>query len=245
MCYHNTLKKKSADLVEYYQSPFEAEDLWQEMFHIVAFNFPSTPIVIEENKKREIILAKWGLIPSWIFDQEQADTIRLNNLNAKAETIFEKASFKNSIKNKRCLIPSTGFFEWQLFQKKKFPYFISLKNSALFSMGGIYNEWHNEKNDEKFHTYSIVTTEANLLMQDIHNTKKRMPFILSEADEMKWINTEISQTQIQQLIIPFAADKMQAHTVSKLVSNFATQNSNVEDVTKSFKYSEFQQGSLF
>ena len=112
-------------------------------------------------------------------------------------------------------------------------------------MGGIYNEWHNENNHEKIHTYSIVTTEANLLMQDIHNTKKRMPLILSEADEMKWINTEITQTQIQKLAVPFAAEKMQAHTVSKLVSNFATQNSNVEDVSKSYTYSEFQQGSLF
>lgn len=245
MCYHNTLKIPAKELIENYDAPFEDENSFEIIFHANAFTFPLWPIVSNQNNVKIIAFSHWGLIPSWAHDEEDANHIRLNNLNARSETVFEKASFKNSIVHHRCLVPSTGYFEWQKKENKKFPYFISLKNEPIFSMAGILNTWINQNKEEVISTFAILTTQANNQLANIHNTKKRMPLILHRRDEEKWLSNNLSQNEIQQFSIPFPEEEMQFYTVSKIVSNFASQNSNIPEVTQPFIYPEFQQGSLF
>ena len=141
----------------------------------------------------------WGLIPFWSKD----NTIQQYTLNAKIETLAEKPSFKHSI-NKRCLVIADGFYEWQWLDpkgKNKQKYIITLPDNGLFAFGGIWSEWVNKATGEIINTYSIVTTQANELMCEIHNSKKRMPVILTPEFEQAWLggtNTkEFEQIEIE------------------------------------------------
>jgi putative SOS response-associated peptidase YedK len=148
-----------------------------------AFDFPATPVIIDE-KPQEIQLFNWGLVPAWSQDL----LIRKYTLNARIETLYEKRSFKEVVSN-RCLILADGFYEWQWLTKsgsKKNKYLITLPNEALFGFAGIYSQWQ-DFDGAIFNSYSIVTTEANDLMSEIHNTKKRMPVIVKKEDEAAWL----------------------------------------------------------
>ena len=149
-----------------------------------AFDFPKTPIIANDNPNT-IQLYNWGLIPSWSQDMD----IRKFTLNAKLETITEKPSFKNYLDN-RCLIVVDGFYEWQWLDpkgKQKLKYLITNEASEIYTIGGIWSEWENPENGEVVKSYSMVTHEANELMSEIHNTKKRMPFILNPTMENDWL----------------------------------------------------------
>jgi putative SOS response-associated peptidase YedK len=175
----------------------------------------------------------------------EANRLRSTLLNARSETIFEKISFKNNIMQQRCLIPSTGYFEWQQVQKKKYPYFISLRNVEIFSIAGISNTWIDTETKKPHSTFAMITTSANACLEKIHNTKKRMPLILHRNDENKWLENKLSATEIKKMMIPYPSAEIQFHTVCNIISNFANRNSNVEEVSKPYAYPEFQQQSLF
>lgn len=140
----------------------------------------------------------WGLIPFWAKD----NSIRKNTLNARFETLREKASFRSSLNN-RCLVLSDGFYEWQWLDekgKKKQKYLITRPNEEAFAFAGLYNDWIDKSTGEIVKTYTIITTKANELMANIHNTKKRMPFILSPEIEEAWLMGEELQFQNLELI---------------------------------------------
>lgn len=139
---------------------------------INGFSFPLNPVITNEDPN-SIKLFNWGLIPNWSRDKE----IRKNTLNARVETIQEKASFKNCVQN-RCLILADGFYEWQWqdeLGKKKQKYLIHLPNNEAFAFAGIYSKWVDKQTGELVNTYSMVTTEAKGLMLEIHNSKKGCP----------------------------------------------------------------------
>lgn len=139
---------------------------------------------------------KWGLIPFWEKTAEKANEIRKLTYNAKADTVFEKPSFREPIKKHRCLVPSTGFFEWHHNSDgTKMPYFIRLKDGDIFSMAGIYDEWRNPETGKILRTFSILTTEANQLLAKMHNAKKRMPVILSAANKLYWLQPNLSKEE--------------------------------------------------
>ena len=126
------------------------------------------------------------MIPHWAKD----DSIRKNTLNARSETIHEKPSFRQVVNN-RCLVLSDGFFEWQWLDekgKKKQKYEITLPSNELFAFAGLWSEWVDKTTGELINSYAILTTEANETMSRIHNSKKRMPMILSRDNERGWIN---------------------------------------------------------
>jgi len=104
-------------------------------------------------------------------------------------------------------------------------------------MGGIYSEWTDKESGEILNTFSIVTTPANKLMAHIHNTKKRMPFILTKEKEKEWLNSSLSQNQITEMIKPFDDELLKAYTVSRLVSSLKD-DSNIPDVQTPFEYKE-------
>ena len=158
-------------------------------------------------------------------------------LNAKAETIFEKPAFRSSIKENRCLVLVDGFYEWKHVGKYKYPHFIRLKNKEPFALGGIYNDWVSNETGEIIKTFSIITTEANSLMAEIHNSKKRMPLILSRGEEKKWIEPDLSETNIKSLLKPFNVDEMEAYTISKLITQRNADN-NIPEVMEHYPYIE-------
>jgi len=184
MCFHSKQSKSAVEV----ENRFKAEIVKLEEFkpqdNINGFDFQKTPIIIDA-KPQLITHYNWGLIPSWAKDQD----IKKFTLNAKIETLNEKPSFRNSI-NKRCLVIANGFYEWQWLDSKgksKVKYEIGLPDEELFAFAGLYSEWIDVATEEIKNTYTIITTEANTLMSEIHNTKKRMPVILKPQDEQRWL----------------------------------------------------------
>jgi putative SOS response-associated peptidase YedK len=184
MCFHSKQSKSAVEV----ENRFKAEIVKLEEFkpqdNINGFDFQKTPVIID-NQPNVIVQYNWGLIPSWAKDHD----IRKFTLNAKIETLNEKPSFRNSI-NKRCLVIANGFYEWQWLDSKgksKVKYEIGLPDEELFAFAGLYSEWIDVATGEIKNTYTIITTEANTLMSEIHNTKKRMPVILKPQDEQRWL----------------------------------------------------------
>lgn len=184
MCFHSQQQKSPQEIAKRFN--FDIDQVPENVTGIFnGFDFPKTPVISNENINK-VQLFDWGLIPSWSMDNE----IRKFTLNAKIETLAQKPSFKDVINN-RCLVLSSGFFEWQWRDskgKEKRKYLIQSTQQEIFAFAGIWSEWINPITGETQKTYSIVTTEANELMSEIHNTKKRMPVILSKANEFDWLN---------------------------------------------------------
>ena len=165
--------------------------------------------VITGESPHRLSYHRWGLIPPWAKD------ISIGNkmINARAETITEKASFRTPLFSRRCLVPADGFYEWQQDAGKQ-PYRIFVKSNALFAMAGLWERWKSPEG-ELVESFNIITTEANEFMKPIHN---RMPVILKRADEKTWLESKDS-AEILSLLRPYAAGDMDAYPVSKLVNS--------------------------
>lgn len=196
MCYHTKQTADAQKLEKRFKATLETDAIFSsERYN--GFTFPNTPVITNTDQKL-IQLYSWGLMPSWSTDQK----FRINTLNARIETIEEKPSFKNNVKN-RCLILADGFFEWKWIDEKgklKQQYLLSLQDDEPFAFAGIYSQWTDKSTGELINTYSIVTTEANELMAEIHNTKKRMPVILTPDNESLWLNgNDVMQFALPQI----------------------------------------------
>jgi len=184
MCFHSKQSKEATEVENRFDAKIDNIAIFKPQENINGFDYPSTPIILDENPKI-ITHYNWGLIPSWSKDDE----IKKFTLNARIETVDDKPSFRNSV-NKRCLVIANGFYEWQWLDSKgknKNKFEIGIGNDDLFAFAGLYSEWTDTITGEIKKTYTIVTTEANPLMAEIHNIKKRMPIILKPKDEIKWL----------------------------------------------------------
>jgi len=159
----------------------------------------------------------WGLIPSWAKDKSISSKL----INARAETISQKASFKSALKSRRCLVLADGFYEWKRSSKKsKVPYRIMLKDKRLFAFAGLWEAYEDE-NQEIVYTFTIITTSANSAITKIHD---RMPAILRREAEQEWLSASISMEEHLQLLQPYDANQMEYHTISPLVNSVANDN---------------------
>ena len=216
MCFYNSISKKAKELAARYGRNLSVVEIAekileeQEQYRVNAFTFPDYPIITADP---EVQSFKWGLIPFWVKDKKQADEIKRMTLNARADTIFSKPSFREPIMKKRCIVPSTGYFEWRHEGNQKIPYYIYIKDEAIFSMAGVYDSWQDKATGEIINTFSIITTEANPLTDYIHNTKHRMPAILNQEDEKRWLDPKLGKSDIEQLLLPFSADLMEAYVI--------------------------------
>lgn len=243
MCYNYSLT--IFNNLEEFQEVFNAKFIdnkipsnFEDFYYVNAFNIHQLPVITNE-KPNIFQLFYWGLIPFWIKKKEDAEKIRTTTMNARAESLFEKPSFRNSIRNKRCIIPANGFYEWRYVLGKSYPYYIYLKNRKYFSFAGIWDSWHNKENDQTLYTYSIITCEPNNLLKKIHNRKKRMPVILTKDNEKGWINNTLSDNEITKYLRPYPDDEMEAYTISRLVTS-KTENRNVPKVIEPFNYPELK-----
>jgi putative SOS response-associated peptidase YedK len=176
---------------------------------------PSQPVlVIPNDSSFTADHFLWGLIPSW----EKDPTIGSRMINARAETLSEKPSFRGPFKYHRCLILSNGFYEWrqQPGSKAKTPFFIRLKNGKPFAFAGLWDEWHSPDGSQ-IKSCAIITTSPNSLVASIHN---RMPVILPTDTYFHWLDpSPQTSNTLQDLLIPYPADEMIASPVSSYVNN--------------------------
>ena len=183
MCFRTKNNKTAYELEQRFKAKF-IDPKWYSPDIFNAFAFPKTPVVT--NDRADTIQGfTWGLIPPWAKDTN----IRKSTLNARLDTLDQKPSFKSSI-TKRCLVLADGFYEWKWLDpkgKSKQKYLLTLPNEEAFAFAGLWNEWTNKSNGEVLNTYTIITTAANQLMSEIHNTKKRMPVIIAPEAEHDWL----------------------------------------------------------
>ena len=205
MCNFYGLGESKKDLEIRFAAKFDQQG-FLPLKEVNGFAHPYMPIIVD--KRPDIITgANWGLLPTWAKDT----SFQKNTLNARIETLDEKPSFKNAIKN-RCLIPATNFYEWQWLDdkgKQKKKYSIGVENEDIFCFAGLYSIWNNPQTGNQMLTYTILTTAANELMAEIHNIKKRMPVILHNEHHKLWLDGE----NHKEFAFPYES-KLVAHPIS-------------------------------
>ena len=175
-----------------------------KFYHVSGFTHPKLAAFSSKEGHLDVDYYNWGLIPHWVKDEMQAKQLWDKTLNARGETIFEKPSFRDAARKSRCILPLDGFYEHPHKAGKTFPYFIRRLDKQPLLVGGLVSEWVNEGTGEILKTTSIVTTQANPLMKDIHNNPKlkeaRMPLVLRDEDARRWL--EGNEQEAMKLIKP-------------------------------------------
>lgn len=179
---------------------------------------PGQPIaVIPNDGKDRLDFFKWGLVPSWAKDPEIGNRL----INARAETLAEKPSFRNAFRYHRCLVLADGFYEWAKNNGGKTPTYIRLASQKPFAFAGLWDLWHAPDGSELY-SCTIITTQPNSLMEKIHN---RMPVIVSPDNYSAWLNPQPGNpTYLSTLLTPYPAELMTAYPVSKAVNNPANES---------------------
>ena len=236
VCYFSSISVSFKIIEDRFGVRFIQSESFQPAYSVCGFDFPRLPVISNQDSQH-IDFFHWGLIPFWVKDTESAKAIREKTLNARANTIFERPAFRNSVLSRRCLVLADGFFEWRHENKRTFPYFIRLKNQAPFALAGIWDNWTNPETHLDVKSFSLITTEANSLLEKIHNTQKRMPVILTRENERDWIQPNLNKAAIQAMLKPYADGEMEAYPVSKMVRQTGF-NTTHPEVTRKHDYPE-------
>ncbi len=215
------------------------------VYHVQAFAHPDIP-VITNNEPNQLNFFQWGLIPFWVKDAASASNISNRTLNARGEEMFNKPSFRDSARRKRCLVIADGFYEHHWHGDKSYPYFITHKSGEPISLGGLWATWHLEKEGIVRNTVSIVTTAANEMMSYIHNhpkasQKPRMPLIIPREMESQWLEAPddpVGHEIVREMVKPFDDSSLQAYTVTRLRGK--AYPGNVPEVCEKYDYEDAQ-----
>jgi putative SOS response-associated peptidase YedK len=174
--------------------------------------------VIAENGKRKLEMLHWGLIPSWAKDPEVGNKM----INARAETVAEKPSYRKAFKERRCLILADGFYEWQKTDSGKQPFYIRMEDESPFAFAGLWESWQNGR---EIRSCTIITTSPNEVAAQVHN---RMPVILHPEDYEMWLDPDFDEREpLTTLLKPFPAEAMEAYPVSRKVNRPANNDPEV------------------
>ena len=169
-------------------------------------------VTIMRNGTSHLALLRWGLIPSWAKDE----SIGSRMINARAESLAEKASFKGLLRSKRCLVIADGFYEWRQENGFKTPMYITLKNGEPFAFAGLWDQWKSP-DGQQVRSCTIITTEPNDVLAPIHN---RMPAILLPGAYEDWLNPDMRDEQaLSHWLAPYPAEEMTARAVSRQVND--------------------------
>lgn len=167
--------------------------------------------IIREQGVREMQFVQWGLVPSWAKDRSIAHQL----INARAETLLEKPSFREAAKARRCLIPCDGFYEWEKTGTAKIPHYIRFADERVFALAGLWETWKSPKG-ETVETCTIVTTEPNDLIKPFHH---RMAVIVPPQEYDVWLNEASHPAQYMDLLQTHSADDMLAYPVATAVNS--------------------------
>jgi putative SOS response-associated peptidase YedK len=205
MCSRYTLTHNREKIIKRFG--VKMADNWKPRYNIA----PSQEMIVITNASPDkASLFRWGFIPNWSNDEKVGFTM----FNARAENILSKALFRESIRSKRCLIPADGFYEWKKSGKNKTPYRVTLSSDEAFSFAGIWDSWE-RKDGEIINTYSIITTTANELMQELND---RMPVILPKDLEKDWLRQDLKDNDISDMMRQYDSSKMTFYEAHKNVN---------------------------
>ncbi len=209
MCGRYALKTQAVELAELF-GPFAAArqggSQWGPIF--ARYNIAPTqsvPVIRMESAasgRRELALLRWGLVPSWADDER----IGSRMINARSETAHEKPAFRAAMKSRRCLVPASGFYEWESRGRTKRPHLIRLRDEPLFAMAGLWETWRSTR-DQPLESFTILTTSANELLRELH---ERMPVILPPEAHERWLTGD----DVHDLLRPFPAQGMSLRPVT-------------------------------
>ncbi|WP_055442270.1 SOS response-associated peptidase [Lacinutrix himadriensis] len=230
MCFHTSTTQKTKKLETHFKVKISNDNLRpvfdKPNYHLNGFAHPNM-LVIPQEKAEVIAPGVWGIVPSYKpSDQIKAyykEAVKYGGgLNARSEKIFDHFLYKESVMEKRCIIPVTGFFEPHEHNKKKYPYFIQHAEKHPLALAGLYSVI------DTYITFTILTKEASPLFAKIHNVKKRQPVILNESKYANWLSPDLNEKDIKDLILQdFSESSLQTYTVSKeLFSPKADSNIN-------------------
>jgi putative SOS response-associated peptidase YedK len=210
MCGRFTLTVDPAQLQEAFPLYIVPQDI-SPRYNIA----PTQPVAVVPNTgENKFDFFVWGLIPSWAKDPE----IGSRMINARAETLAEKPSFRTALRRRRCLIPASGFYEWKQStdSKAKTPMYIHLKSGKPFAFAGLWDLW-NSPDGSQVYSCTIITGQPNSLVQTIHN---RMPVILQPESYPHWLIVGDQRPEdLAPLLKPYPAEEMEAYPVSKMVNS--------------------------
>lgn len=202
---------------------FDIETAFAEEDYVPSYNVaPSHQVVavINDGVQNRLGHLRWGLVPPWAKD----DKIGYKMINARAETVATKPSFRNAFRMKRCILPADSFYEWQRKDGNKVPMRIKLKNDGLFAIAGLWEGWRGT-DGSMLYTCTAITTEPNELMKPIHD---RMPVILKKEDEAAWLDPANDDIHfLGNMLQPFDMEQMEAYIVSAEVNSPKNNNESL------------------
>ena len=173
------------------------------------FNIAPTeeaPVIVRDGGNKALMM-RWGLIPSWAKDVKIGNRL----INARCESLTSRPAFRAAVKRRRCLVPATGFYEWRKEASGKIPFYIHLKDNSMFAFAGLHERWISEEG-ETVRSFTIVTSPPNSLAATLHN---RMPAILDSEGEDMWLKEgQLSDTELERILMPVAGSRMEMHEVS-------------------------------
>ncbi|MEE9439703.1 MAG: SOS response-associated peptidase [Saprospiraceae bacterium] len=210
MCGRSSLTKNEKEIEARFNASFYSDEL-ERYNPLPNYNVAPTHMmpVITNQEPDKINIFKWGLVPFWAKNSK----IGFKMINARIETIADKPAFRNALKQRRCLVPMDGFYEWKKNGKTKTPYRIVLPQTPIFSVAGLWETW-GDIHGNKIHSYTIITQPANEIMSDIHD---RMPAILSPDQEKLWIDNDLSPSEALKTIYSYPSELMKSYKVDQRV----------------------------
>lgn len=236
MCFNNSQSKNAEQIARKYGRKIDIIEAWKEIveerrrngqkifdltdgaYNVPAILSPFSAIVTDEEQLKPM---RWGLIP---YNTKDWKTVQQKDKsgwykNAKAEKVFDTWPYKLSIEHKRCIIPSTGYFEPHYNPDgTKAPYYAHLPETEIFSIGGLWSSWKDPDTGEDIESYTMITIGANELMSQVHNggnSPFRMPLIIDWNSVDRWLDPDLPDQEIKTLFRKFSSERMEAYEVSK------------------------------
>ena len=212
MCYRYVLHLEALQaLAEYLAVSHPVE--WRSRYNLA----PGQPVPVVRRQDgattREIVTLRWGLVPAWARDADPARA----PANARAESLADRPTFREAFRHRRCLVPASGFYEWQGRGRRRQPWLFRPRDGISFCFAGLWETWHDPVADRAIETCAIITTAPNELVRPIHD---RMPAILAPEDSLRWLNPDLAQPgDLAPLLRPFPAGAMMATPVTSRVNN--------------------------
>lgn len=214
MCGRFTLRTPIKDVAAVFDA--SADGVADTLPLFAHFNIAPTQRIVavradSSGKGRQLVPLRWGLVPSWADDPSIGNRM----INARADTVASKPSFRAAFKSRRCLVVADGFYEWQKRGATKQPYLIGMRDGGPFAFAGLWEHWR--RDDQTIESCTIITTDANELMQPLHD---RMPVILPPAEYASWLDPRPDRGEVlQRLLRPYPSEEMRAYPVSTVVNN--------------------------
>lgn len=215
MCGRTTLFAPRGDVEERFEATFAYD---YEPRYNIAPEGPGLPAIRNENSE-EIEQLHWGFVPSWVDDRDDWPA----PINARAESVAEKSTFKRAFETRRCLVIADGFYEWTGRSGQRRPHRVVVDDGDPFAMAGLWETWG--ENGDALTSVTIITTDANDLVGQLHD---RMPVVLAPDEEATWLESDDPET-LQSLLDPYPDDRMDEYEVSTAVNNPANDSPDLVD----------------